>query len=898
MKREPDRYAQLGRLVRARTDEEIREEFAHHLAARTEGYIAKGMTPGAAKDEAQRRLGDVERYVRETKEIDMRTMRERRRREWWDGVRREVRQAMRTLLRAPGFAAVAIVTLALGMGATGAIYTLLDAVVLRPLPYAQAERLVYVESEVSGAGRGPWGVSPAGFFNYRDNNHTLESVGIFATTAGSVSGDGEAERVAIAMVNAGLATSLGTRPALGRLLTADDDRPDAAHVVLLTHGFWMRRYGGDPTIVGRTILIDTSPWEVVGVLPAGLDLPERKTDIWRPLGLNPAGPFHNEHYLSLVARLKPGETLALARQDMERLTARFTELFPSVYPTSFVRDYHFAAGVMPLRDHVLGKAANTLWVLFASVALVLLIACANVANLFLVRAEVYRREVAVRSALGAERSHLVWHYMAESLLVTVLAAALGLGLAWGGIRLLPRAAPDALPRLEEVSLHLNTVLLMAGLAVVTGLLFGLFPLLRAARDAGLVLRESGRGLSALRRQNLVRAALVSGQVALALALLAAAGLMLRSFQRLRSVDPGLDPKGVVAIDLSLPYGHYKTWEQVNAFYEDFLTRVQALPGVQAAAVTTAVPIRDGDGCALVFAEDRPVKPGEQAPCLGNVLVSPGYFTVMGIKVDGHTPTWQENDAHAGAVVISGPLAKRFWANTDARNRGVRPNGPEPPYYRVAGVTADVRTHGLDEAPSEIVYYPLMPMPGAPLWSPPRGVALVVRTTVARPLTLLPDVRRVLAQMDPDIPLANVRSMEDIVAQSLGRTLFIMTLLGIAALMALLLSAVGIYGVISYIVGQRRVEIGIRMALGARSAAVGGMVVRQSLGVVVVGLAVGLGLTLASTRALRALLFDVSPSDPLTIVSATVVLMGIAVCASWAPARRAARVDPVEVMRAQ
>jgi len=900
MRKGRDRYAGLRwRMGGHRGDEQIRAEFEHHLAARIQEYVASGMTPEAAKQEAMRRLGDVERYVRETRAIDSTLAHELRRREVLGAARREVRQSVRGLVRSPLFTIAAAVTLALGLGATGAVYTLLDAVVLQPLPYAAPDRLVYVASRVTGGGTaGQWGVSPAGYFYYRDHQRTLTGLGVFSQWPVNVSGEGEAERAWAALVNAELFTVLNARVVAGRLLRTEETLPGSASVAMLSHAFWMRRYGGEASVVGRTIQVDAAPVEVIGVLEPGFALPQGTPDLWMARRLNPAGPFFNEHSLGMVARLREGETVESAQRDLAQLTARFTEVYPQVYPESFIREYGFAVEVVPLRGQVLGSSERTLWILFAAVGLVLVIACANVANLVLVRAEVKRREGAIRSAIGAARSHLAWHYITESLLVTTAAALLGLGLAAGALGVLRQLAPAGIPRLADVGLGWNTALLLLSIGLALGTLFGVFPLLRSTRHSALVLREGGRSASASRRQGVVRGALVTAQVALALTLLTGAGLMLRSFARLQAVEPGISSEGVLTGELTLPWGRYRSWEQTNTFYRDLLERLEALPGIARAAVSTVLPLGGSGFCSVVFVEDRPLEPGQEPACLLVSLVSPGFFDAMGIAVQGRAPTWNDNDSRSDAVVVSRALAQRFWGAESAIGRGVRSNGPEPPFYRVSGVTADVHVRGLDQPPTEAVYYPLMPMPGTSLWSPPRNTSLIVRARTSRPLALLPDIRRVLHELDVDVPLANVQTFEEVVAGSMARRSFATMLLALAAAMALALSAVGIYGVISYVVGQRRAEMGIRLALGARSAEVALMVVTQALRLVAFGIVTGLIFSLASTRTLQSLLFEISPTDPLTLVAVGSLIVLLAALAAWMPARKAARVNPVDVMRAE
>ena len=891
-----NRYAGLRWRLGRRGGEEVDEEFQHHLEMRIQEYVAAGMTLQQARDEAHRRLGDLKRYVRETKMIDAGMAQERRRRELVGTAARELKHSARTLVRSPLFAGVAVLTLALGLGATGAIYTLLNAVVLRPLSYPSSAELVYVESHVSGGGAaGAWGVSPAGYFTYRDNNRTMSSVGHYYTFATSISGDGDAERVSAGFVSASLFEVLGGRALHGRLISADDDRPGAGRVVVLSHPLWERRYGSDPSVVGRSIMVDASPAEVIGVLPPGFALPSSSPDIWMAARLNPAGPFYNEHYLAVVGRLRDGENVESVQRDLAALTARFPEIYTQAYSESFMREYGFAVQVMTLRSKVLGNTERTLWILFAAVGLVLMIACANVANLFLVRAEARRRDGAVRSALGAERGQLAFHYITESTLLTVMAAAAGLGLGAGALSLLRKLAPTAVPRLGEVQMSASTVVLLLTLAVVLGVLFGMFALFRVSRDSSEVLRESGRGSSASRRQNFIRGALATTQVALALTLLSGAGLLFRSFLRLRAVDPGYETTNVLTAAMALPYARYNTYEAANTFYRDLVQGIESLPGVERAAVSSVLPTQGG-ACSLVFVEGQPVQPGAQAPCITYALVSPGYFDVLSANMQGQAPTWNDNDARAGRVVITQSLADRFWKDRSAVGAGLNSGGDAPPYWRIAGVTEPMHLLGLDQPPTEVVYYPLLPMEGASLWGPPRNAYLLVRTRGARPAAIVPDVRRILNDLDRDVPLANIRSLEDVLNASMARRTFAMMLLATAAVMALVLSAVGIYGVISYIVDQRRSEIGIRMALGARTAEVSRMVVGQSLRLTAAGVIIGIVLSMLTTRTLQSMLFEVDAADPLTFAAVTTLVVALVLLAAWMPARRASRVSPTEVMR--
>jgi predicted permease len=872
------------------------------------------MSAEAARAEALRRFGDIDRWRRETRAIDVGRVREERRVELRDALGRETRQALRSLVRTPAFTLIAIVTLALGIGATTAIWTMLETVVLRPLPYANAGRLVSVRhpTEVPGTGPSRWGMSAAGYFLFRNENRTLEDLGGYYADYATILAEGEAERVRAGWITHSVLSVLGARPAVGRLIGEADDVPGAARVAMLGWDIWQRRYGGDPGVVGRSIETSNGPVEIVGVTARGFTLPTPSpfeasrdlaghyVDLWLPLRLDPTARAQNSHQYAGVGRLKPGVGAAAAQRDLQTLTDRLPELFPNAYSRGFVEEYRFRMGVQPLRDEVLGeRIVRTLWVLLGAVGVVLLIACANVTNLFLVRAESRRRETAVRAALGASRSQMVAHHLVASLMVALAAGALGVGFAVVLLRALVAIAPADLPRLAEVGVHWTAVALGLALAVVAGFAFGLYPALRKVDIESL--REGSRGLSASPRQRAVRNGLVVAQIALALVLLAAAGLMARSFGALRAVRPGLDPSGVLTFSIALPGTKYRTMEDAAAFHRELQSRLAALPGVRAAGAATGIPLRDmGAGCAVVFREGRPYGPDEEAPCVQVPRVTPGFFGALGIPVQGRVPEWRDLDAATGAVVVTRALADRLWPGEDPIGKGMNSNGsnPESGFYRVVGVVPELRAAGLDRPPSEVVFYPVVQLPQTWLWGPVRGPTYVVRSSLDDPVSLTASVRRVLAELDPQVPLANATTMERVVARSMSRVSFIMLLLGVASAIAMLLSAVGIYGVISYIVGQRRGEIGVRMALGAPATQVAAMIVRQSLRLALAGIVIGLLAALAGTRILRSLLFEVSPTDPLVLAAVAALLVALAALSSFAPARRAARVDPIEALRAE
>ena len=900
-------------LRKERLGEALDEELRFHLEERIRALEAEGMARAEAEREARRRFGDYNRYRTQTRVIDETTMRNRNRMEWWGTVRREVAHAARVLARTPAFSLIAFITLAVGIGATTAIFTVLDAVILRPLPYPRAEQLVSVmhPTAAPGSGERKWGLSSVGYFHFRENVRAFADVGAYRTFSVSVLIPGrEALEARVGQVSASLFTTLQARAAIGRLILPDDDRPRTPRVIVLSHEFWQRQFGTDRSVVGRSIETAVGSRQVVGVAQPGLTLPKPGpfastadlagfgVDFWEPLQLNPA-TRQNNHAFAGVARLKTGFTPEDADREVADITRRFPELYPDVYSKRFMESYNFRGAVLPLRDEVLGPTLEkALWILFGAVGLVLVIACANVTNLFLVRMEARRRESAIRGALGADRRHMAVHFLAESLMLTLSAGAAGVLLAQVGIRAILAVAPRSIPRLADATLGWPSFAFAALLAVIAGVLFGLIPLLRARVDIE-TLRESSRGLTPSGRQRVVRNVLVVGQVALAFMLLASAGLMIRSFMQLRDVRPGLDPRNVLTLGVSLSYRRYDTMEKAVAFYREFSRRVGALPGVTAVGGTGGLPLRDyGSGCSVVFRENRPYAPGEPTPCVATPHATPGFFAALGIPVQGHAPDWSDVDAKTQAVVVTRALAERLWPGEDPIGKGINSNGTNSTtWYRVTGVVPELRAHGLDQPPSEAVFYAATPLfPAMSTWGNLNELEFVIKTASADPLTLVPAIRSVIGSMDPSIPLNNPSTMQTVVDRSMARTSFVMLLLGLAAAMALLLSAVGIYGVISYLVAQRRTEIGVRIALGAPVRWVIALVMGQSVRLALLGVVIGLAGALAGTRLLQSLLFGVSATDPAVLVVVPVVLLGIAALASFAPARRAARVDPVEALR--
>jgi putative ABC transport system permease protein len=902
--------------TRRRLEDELEAELRFHLEGRIEELMEREhLTRAQAEEEARRKFGDYEAYRREARHIDDRTMRERNRMELFDAINREIRHSARVLLKTPAFSLIAFITLAVGIGATTAIYTVLDAVALRPLAYREPDRLVFVAhpTTVPGNGEGKWGLSAGGYFYFRKNNRTLEDLGVYRTNSMIVLGDQSAEEVRGARVSASLFTTLKAKAALGRLITAEDDAalPGAdwkegtgPKVAVLSYEYWRRQYGGDRNVIGKMLQTSSGPREIIGVAEPGLTLPKPGpwastadlasfgVDVWTPLQLDPNGRPQNSHQYSAVARLKPNVTPQQAYADLARIMLDFPSKLPTAYSDRFIKQFNFRVQAVPLRDEVLGPTlAKALWILFGAVAVVLFIACANVANLFLVRMEARRRESAIRTALGADRRHMAVHFLSESMLLVMVSGLAGIALARVGLGAILRIAPTSIPRLGSVGLTTNAIVFALLLSFVAALIFGLIPIARTRVDVD-TLREGGRGLTASPGQRLARNGLVVGQIALALLLLASAGLMLRSFANLRNVKPGLDATNVLTFETILPYSDFQNSEGITAFQHQFRDRVAALPGVKSVGSTSSLPLQDyGSGCTGVGREGRPYAADEKPPCVATPAVMPGFFESLGIQVRGRSFDWTDvdpaNKAYTTAVVTKA-LANRLWPGEDPIGKGISVGGARNPneYWHVVGVIPELRAQGLDQPPTEIVFTPQV------------GSDMIWTVKVSRgdPIDLMPQIRRLLNEQNARTPIVNPRSMSDVVARSTSRASFVMTLLLIAGAMALLLSAVGIYGVISYLVTQRRSEIGVRVALGARMPQITRLVLGQSMRLAGLGVAIGLLVAFASMRVLQSLLFDVSPTDPVVLVGTCIVLIGIAAAASIAPTLRAARIDPVEAMR--
>ncbi len=812
----------------------------------------------------------------------------------------------RRLLRTPSFTFLTAATLALGIGASAAIFTVVSSVLIRPLPYPAQERLHAVWHTAPGMGVDRAPHSEATYLLYATENRVFDGFGIYQAQGVNVTGDGQPERVRAMVLTHELLPLLGVVPGMGRLTREPDDLPDSPRVVMLTHGFWQRRFGGDPGIVGRTLEVGGMLWEIVGVLPAGFSFPGEEAEIFLPLRIDRGSPDEGSFNYAGLARVRDGVREEVVLADMRRMIDLIPEFSGSI-SRPMLEQMGLAPRVAPLKEDMVGEVSRTLWMLLAAVGLVFLIACANVANLFLVRAEGRLREVAVRTAMGASGADLARHFLTESVALGMMGGAAGLFLAWGGTRALVAHGPENLPRLHEIGMDAWVLLFALALSVLAGVLFGLFPLLRH-RGSGLVagLKEGGRGGGEGRERHRARNALVVSQVALALLLLVGSGLMLRSFQSLRNVDPGFEPAGVLTFRLTLPAGEYPDRDTRLAFHQTLHDGLSASPGVVSVGAGSNVPMGGQTSQRGTWFEDFPLSPDQPPTVVETARVTAGYLETLGARLlEGRMIDSRDALDRTGAVVVTRALAERYWPGGSAIGKRLSQDvdfGREVPgedglWQTIVGVVENVRSMGMDREPGPIIYIPLVQALPDHMASVPQTLSYAVRTS-DEPTALLPAVRQTVWALDPNLPLAEVQTLESVVGRSMARTSFTAVLLGIAALVALLLGVVGIYGVISYVVSQRTREIGVRMALGAEEGTVAAMVLRQGAALAGAGIVLGTAAAFGLTRLMEALLYGVSATDPVTFGGVAAALALAALMASYVPARRAARTDPVEALRSE
>jgi predicted permease len=806
----------------------------------------------------------------------------------------DVRLALRVLAKDRGFAAITVLTLAVALGANTAIFSVVDGVLLRPLPYPEPDRIVTVAAgTLPGPGRtGDITFSDRGYWHFFDNNRAFETFGGYVGGPGGIQwplvGHGPPIQVNASAVTATAFEVMGTQPLMGRLPTREEDVPGGPAVVVLSHGLWTAYFGADPSILGRTVDLTGQSSEVIGVMPAGFDFPSPEIDVWVTRRLDPESENFGGHSISGIARLAPGATVESAVEDAERLIARFDEA--GYGPTWFQGVFSGEAFVRTISEVIVGEIRQPLLILLGAMGFVLLIACSNVANLFLVRAEARTRESAVRMALGSGRARLVRYVLTESVLLALVGGAVGLLLAWVGTRALVAVAPASIPRLDEIGIGATTLTYAAGISLLAGILFGVFPALRSGSDKMLgALRDGGRGTTIGRERHIARSVMVVAQVALALIVLVGSGLMVRSFQALRSVDPGFRAEGLLTLRLSPSPAKYQGPEALVQFYDDLLSRLEETPGVASAGGVTVLPLQ-GIGTRLTTQIDEfPVPEDEFPPSFLIRRATPGYFETMGIRVmEGRTFTSDDHNARLGTLIISESIRDRYWHDVSALDKRMQTAGAPA---RSVGVVGDVHALGLELPGEPTIYKPMLDSVGGGVGP----LSMVVRAETD-PLAIVPAIRSLIEEMDPDLPISEIRPMEDLVADSMSRTTFTMTLLVLAALVALLLGSIGVYGVIAYVSSQRTAEIGVRMALGSDAGRVRGMILMQGMRIALAGVALGLLGAFTMGRLLTSLLYGVSPVDPLTLVLGSATFLGVAAFAAYVPAHRAARTPPAVALQ--
>ncbi len=808
----------------------------------------------------------------------------------------------RRLIQAPLFTSVAVLTLSLGIGANTAIFSVIRGVLLKPLPFDHPGELVGVWHTAPGIGIPLLNQSPSLYFTYKEESRTFESSGMWDTSAVAVTGTGEPERVTALVVTEGTLGVLRVQPLVGRRFTVEDDSPKAPPRVMLGHAYWLRKFGGDPAAIGRQVTLDGRPTEIVGVMPAGFRFLDTTPQLVMPFGLNRADVFVGNFSYQGIARLKPGVTIEQANADVARMIPLVMERFPMApgFTKQMFEEVKIGPKVRPLADDVIGDVGGVLWLLLGTVGIVLLIACANVANLFLVRAESRQQELAIHAALGAGSRRIAWELLSESLMLSLLGGAAGLLLAYAGIRGLVALAPSGVPRLQEIGIDPVVLLFTLAVSLVAGLLFGLLPVIKFATPRlASALNQGGRLGTASRQRHRARNALVVAEVALAVVLLVASGLMIRTFQAMRHVNPGFtDPAQVLTIRISIPDSVIKDPEQTARTHEQIAHKLEQIAGVTSVGLTSSVAM-DGSGeHDPMFIEDFPGPGGRIPPIRKYKMVESGYVKTMGNRVvAGRMLTWNDGYARVPVVAISENLAREFWKEPSAAlGRRIR-NSPNNPWRTIVGVVADERDEGMAKPPTAIVYWPLVM---DQFWDSKvyvqRNVTYAIRTDRVKSPTLLKEIQQAVWSVNGSLPVANVRTLASIMSASMAQTSFALVMLGIAAAVALMLGIVGIWGVIAYIAAQRTKEIGIRIALGAATRDVTSLFLRQGLLLACAGIAIGMVAAGAATRVMSTLLYGVDALDPLTYVTVALGLGVTAACASYVPAARAARVDPAEALR--
>ncbi len=887
---------------RKRRYDDISVSIQEHIDERVDELMEEGMSRDEAEQTARRSFGNVT------------LVRERSREVWqWQRVESlltDLKHVFRRLGRSPGFAITVVLTLAIGIGANTAVFSVLNSVLIRPLPYPEPQQLVALRLHAPGAPglaefRDELRLSPSMYLTFAAHNKSFQSLGVWMPGTASITGIAQPEQVNTAMITDGVLQTLDVPAAAGQWLTAADQDPRGAQRVMLSYGYWQRRFGGDPSVVGRTIQVDSQAREIAGMMPRGFKVLSYDFDLLVPLAFDPVKQPLAGFGFRGIARLRPGVTISQADADVARLLNVWMDSWTNGPGTDphFYLTWKITPAFQPLKEQVVGSVGSVLWVVMATIGVVMLIVCTNVANLLLVRADSRQHELAVRSALGAGRWRIARELLLESVTLGLLGGAAGVGVAYAGLRLLTAIGPENLPRLSEISLDGRALAFTLILSVLSGLLFGSIAVLRygPSRQAAPLL-GTVRTASVSRERQRGRNILVVAQVAMALVLLISAVLMIRTFNAMRSVDPGFsDPASLQLTQISIPETLVRDPQAVLRTQNNILDKLAAIPGVSSTGFAVSVPMSGGEPAWDEIMVEGKSYAGEEPPLRLYNFVSPGYFHTAGTKfVAGRDFTWTDIYGLRPVGIVSEGLARELWGSPEAAIGKRFREYPSMPWHEVVGVVQDVRQNGVDQTAPATVYWPSMmgDLYGPGSFDTRRTAYFAIRSNRAGTAAFINEMQRAVWSVNSNLPVAAISTMQDIYSQSMARTSFTLVMLAIAGAMALALGILGIYGVISYAVAQRTREIGIRVALGAKKGELVWMFVRSALLLTGIGTAVGLGAAAALMRLMRTLLFGISPLDPVTFTAVPVALIAAAALASYLPARRTAAVDPVEALRAE
>ncbi len=870
---------------------DLDEEIAFHLDKETEKLVGQGMSEEEARRQARRNFGSVSRQS------------ERAQDSWGVGALRDLtidaRLTARQLRRGPMFAALVVLTLALGVGGSTATFSVVNAVLLKPLPFPNAHELVAVHHSMPGIGVDETPLSQAMYLTFRDHSRTLNDIGIWRHTPVTVTGPTEPEQVDALQVTEGLFPLLGVNPILGRGYSSEDVSLASTFPVILSHGYWVRRFGRDPAAVGGSIRINGNDLTIVGVMPEVTGLGDATPDIFLPLVLDRNRATVGNWSFPGIARLRPGSTVQDASRELSSLTVIASEEYGGI-ALSNLESRGFGTFVRPLKQEIVGDASRIIWVVFGAVSLVLLVACANVANLFLVRAETRQRDLALRTALGASKWRLARQLVTESTLIGIMGGAAGVLVAAVGIRLLLFLAPSSVPRLEEISLNTASLGFALTISVIAGMLFGTIPAFRHVADRVVDrLKEGNRWIGLGRRRFRLQTLFASAQVALVLVILIGSGLMIRSFAGLMNVAPGFQRPGeVLTFRLAVPASEARTGDEAARVHQSILEQVASTPGVVSVGAAASVAMDNWESWEDMEVEGFPVSEGEAEPQRRMNWITPGYFTTIENPIlAGRDLGWADIIEQRPVAVVTENYAREYWGDPSRALGGLIRESRSAPWREIVGVVGDVHVKGVAEDPPAVIYWPMYM---DRFWGMPnyvmRDLRYAVRTSLRDPRGLLPRIRNAVWSVNSDLPLSHIMTLDEILAASMARTSFTLLMLGIAAAVALILGVVGVYGVVSYTVAQRTREMGIRIALGARRGNVHLMVLVQGGVLALVGLAVGAAGAAVLARFLSVLLFGVSPLDAVTYAAVSAMLLAAVLVASYIPARRAAAVDPAQALR--